>query len=57
MGDDGEPIVTIGLRADAIDLAEDLRERWGSDVRIHLGYRNYPEGTPVEVECPAHRDR
>lgn len=52
MGDDGELIVVIDLRADATDLAEDLRERWGTHVRIHLGYRNYPEGTPVEVECP-----
>lgn len=48
-------VVRIGLRADAVALAEEFWQRWGPAVRIRVGYRIYPTGEPSEeaAACPA----
>jgi hypothetical protein len=53
---DGSDVYLIDLRADAVDLAGELWEEWGSLVEINLGFRVYPTGDPSPyalAECPA----
>jgi len=47
---DGEPgaPLTIELRADAVDLAREIRDRWGEAVEVSLGGRIFPTGEPSE---------
>jgi hypothetical protein len=46
-GDDGpDAPVGIELRADAVELAQELHERWGAAVEIAVGGRVFPTGEP-----------
>ena len=43
----------IGLRADAVDVARELHERYGDLITLHVGLLGYPDpGKPAGSRCP-----
>lgn len=51
---DGRQVVEVDLRADAVDLAAEIWDRFGSAVLINVGYRVFPTGSVSEhaTACP-----
>jgi RNA polymerase sigma-70 factor (ECF subfamily) len=52
---DGRRVVAVDLQADAVDLAAQIWEEWGSIVEVNLGHRIYPTGERSRNalgECP-----
>lgn len=46
-GAPGAP-VTVELRADAVELAREIRDRWGEAVEVSVGGRIFPTGEPSD---------
>jgi hypothetical protein len=47
---DGRLLPVVGLRAYQEEVAAEVHERWGDDVVVYVGARQYPSGEPLRPE-------
>jgi hypothetical protein len=52
---DGSPVIKVHLRADAVELAAAVWDRYSTAIEIEVGHRIFPTGAPSEyvTDCPA----